>query len=103
MNGFDFDEDSSSNDFTFIGTGYSLGLLPQILGILLIGVLIIAGIVFIQNYYVHLSRTFESQPSRPYVADFGNDTIQQRALRVVHGSRSGQSFSRADNVSIGRF
>ena len=47
MNGFDFDDESSTNDFTFIGTGYSLGLLPQILGILLIGVLIIAGIVFI--------------------------------------------------------
>ena len=55
MNGFDFDDETSTSDFTFIGTGYSLGLLPQILGILLIGVLIIAGIVFIQNYYVHLS------------------------------------------------
>jgi hypothetical protein len=47
MNGFDFDDETSTNDFTFVGTGYSLGLLPQILGILLIGVLIVAGIVFI--------------------------------------------------------
>lgn len=76
MNGFDFDDDTSTNDFTFVGTGYSLGLLPQILGILLIGVVIVAVIVFIQNYYVYLSRAFDTQPQRPYVADFGNDTIQ---------------------------
>lgn len=47
MNGFDFDDETSTNDFIFVGTGYSLGLLPQILGILLIGVFIVAGIVFI--------------------------------------------------------
>lgn len=76
MNGFDFDDETSTNDFTFVGTGYSLGLLPQILGILLIGVLIVAGIVFIQNYYVYLSQALDSRPARPYVADFGNDTIQ---------------------------
>lgn len=102
MNGYDFDEDTTTQDFTFVGTGYSLGLLPQILGILLMGVLIIAGIVFIQNYYLYLSRAFDARPARPYVADFGNDTIQQRALRVVHGSRSGQSVSRGGE-SMGRF
>jgi len=55
MNGYDYDLDANSHDFTFIGTGSYFGLGPAIMGILLMGVLLIAFIIFVQNYFHYLS------------------------------------------------
>jgi hypothetical protein len=46
LNGQDFDEDSSEVDFTFIGTGSTLVFWPYVVGALLIGLLLVALIVF---------------------------------------------------------
>lgn len=46
LNGQDFDEEQSDADFTFIGTGSTLVFWPYVLGTLLIGLLLVALIVF---------------------------------------------------------
>lgn len=46
LNGQDFDEDSSEVDFSFVGTGSSLSFWPYVIGTLLIGLLLVALIVF---------------------------------------------------------
>ena len=46
LNGQDFDEDSSDADFTFVGTGSTLVFWPYVVGTLLIGLLLVAMIVF---------------------------------------------------------
>jgi hypothetical protein len=46
MNGQDFDEESSDVDFTFVGTGSTLVFWPYVIGTLLIGLLLVAMIVF---------------------------------------------------------
>jgi len=48
MNGYDYDDDNSNMEFTFVGTGSALGLLPYVIGIFLLGVLAIAIILFVQ-------------------------------------------------------
>jgi hypothetical protein len=54
MNGYDYDYDANSHEFTFIGTGSYMGLGPIILCILLGGVLIVAFIIFVQAYFLNL-------------------------------------------------
>ncbi len=46
LNGQDFDEESSDVDFTFVGTGSTLVFWPYVIGTLLIGLLIVALVVF---------------------------------------------------------
>ena len=46
LNGQDFDEETSDVDFTFVGTGSTLVFWPYVIGTLLIGLLLIALIVF---------------------------------------------------------
>ena len=46
LNGQDFDEDTSDVDFTFVGTGSTLVFWPYVVGTLLIGLLLVAMIVF---------------------------------------------------------
>ena len=46
LNGQDFDEDNSDVDFTFVGTGSTLVFWPYVVGTLLIGLLLVAMIVF---------------------------------------------------------
>lgn len=46
LNGQDFDEDNSDVDFTFVGTGSTLVFWPYVIGTLLIGLLLVALIVF---------------------------------------------------------
>jgi uncharacterized integral membrane protein len=55
MNGYDYDFDANSFDFTFVGTGSQFGLGPTILTIFLGGFLLVAFVVFVQNYYVSMS------------------------------------------------
>ena len=46
LNGQDFDEDNSDVDFTFVGTGSTLVFWPYVIGTLLIGLLLVAIVVF---------------------------------------------------------
>ena len=46
LNGQDFDEDTSEVDFTFVGTGSTLVFWPYVIGTLLIGLLLVALIMF---------------------------------------------------------
>jgi len=46
LNGQDFDEENSDADFTFVGTGSTLVFWPYVIGTLLIGLLLVALIVF---------------------------------------------------------
>lgn len=51
MNGYDYDYDANSFDFTFVGTGSEFGLGPQTLIILMSGLLLVAFVLFVQNYF----------------------------------------------------
>lgn len=46
MNGQDFDEENSEAEFTFVGTGSTLVFWPYVIACILIGLLIIALIMF---------------------------------------------------------
>ena len=46
LNGQDFDDDNSDVEFTFVGTGSTLVFWPYIVSTLLIGMLLVAIIVF---------------------------------------------------------
>ena len=46
LNGQDFDEENSDTDFTFVGTGSTLVFWPYVVGTLLIGLLVVALVVF---------------------------------------------------------
>ena len=46
LNGQDFDNDNSDVDFTFVGTGSTLVFWPYVVSTLLIGLLLVAIIVF---------------------------------------------------------
>jgi hypothetical protein len=46
LNGQDFDEETSDVDFTFLGTASSLSFWPYVIGTLLIGLLLVAMIVY---------------------------------------------------------
>jgi len=46
LNGEDFDEDRTEADFSFVGSGSTLVFWPWIVGTLLIGLLIVALVVF---------------------------------------------------------
>lgn len=46
LNGQDYDEENSDVDFTFVGTGSTLVFWPYVIGTLLIGLLLVAMIVF---------------------------------------------------------
>jgi hypothetical protein len=46
LNGQDFDEENSDVDFTFVGTGSTLVFWPYVIGTLLIGLFLVALIVF---------------------------------------------------------
>lgn len=52
MNGYDYDYDANNFEFTFVGTGSVLGFCLQTLVILLLGILLIAVIMFVQNYFI---------------------------------------------------
>lgn len=52
MNGYDYDFDANNFEFTFVGTGSVLGFGLQTLVILLLGILLIAVIMFVQNYFI---------------------------------------------------
>jgi len=47
MNGYDYDFDANSFEFTFVGTGSQFGLGPTILTILLVGFLLVAFVIFV--------------------------------------------------------
>lgn len=75
LNGQDFDEDSSDVDFTFVGTGSTLVFWPYVVGTLLIGLLLVALIVFcsalLQKYFsfekVSATQHNVRVRNRPYV------------------------------------
>ena len=55
LNGQDFDEETSEVDFTFVGQGSTLGFWPYVIGTLLIGLLLIALIVFCSAFLQKVS------------------------------------------------
>lgn len=79
MNGYDYDFEVNSFDFTFVGTGSYFGLGPAILGILLVGVVLIAFILFTQNYYQSLSLSGSHNESRPNTVAYG-DGVEHRGV-----------------------
>jgi hypothetical protein len=55
MNGVDHEEQTSEVEFTFVGTGSYLGFWAFILGVLLIGLLVVALIQFSDTIFKKLS------------------------------------------------
>jgi hypothetical protein len=87
LNGQDFDEDSSEVDFTFIGTGSTLVFWPYVVGTLLIGLLLVALIVFC-SAILHKA-SFEAAAkstvkfrNKPYVIRDPYDQFTSRAYSV---------------------
>lgn len=51
LNGQDFDDDTSDADLTFVGTGSEYGFWPYVMGTLLIGLLLVAAVVYLSAYF----------------------------------------------------
>lgn len=87
LNGQDFDDDNSDADFTFVGTGSTLVFWPYVIGTLLIGLLLVALIVFCSallqkasfERVVSLQQNVRQQRSRPYVIRDPYDQFTSRA------------------------
>lgn len=86
LNGQDFDDESSDVDFTFVGTGSTLVFWPYVIGTLLIGLLLVALIVFCSTLINkwNIDKIVASQSSvrvrnRPYVIRDPYDQFTSRA------------------------
>lgn len=98
LNGQDFDEDNSEVDFTFVGTGSTLVFWPYVIGTLLIGLLLVALIVFCSallqqasfERVVALKSNVRQSRSRPYVIRDPYDQFTSRAYStgMVRGGLS---------------
>jgi hypothetical protein len=86
MNGYDYDMDTNTFDFDFVGTGNDYGMAMTILGILLLGVMLIALIVFIQK---HTQIAALSQDHGPNVVGVG-ESVEPR-FRVTNSRSQGPS------------
>ena len=64
MNGIDFNENFSSVEFTFVGTGSNMSALVIILGTLVFGLLIVAVLFFLGaiQEWIRVNARFEGQP-----------------------------------------
>jgi hypothetical protein len=87
LNGQDFDEENSDADFTFVGTGSTLVFWPFIIGTLLIGLLLVALIVFCSallqkasfERVLAVKAQVRTNRNRPYVIRDPYDQITSRA------------------------
>jgi len=87
LNGQDFDEDNSEVEFTFVGTGSTLVFWPYVIGTLLIGLLLIALVVFcsalLQKFsferVIAMQSSARENKSRPYVIRDPYDQFTSRA------------------------
>ena len=99
LNGQDFDEETSDADFTFVGTGSTLVFWPYVIGTLLIGLLLVALIVFCSAFLQKISfeRIVDQKSSsvrrsnRPYVI---RDPYDQFTSRAYSAGMMGRSSSR---------
>ena len=110
LNGQDFDDDTSEADLTFVGTGSEYGFWPYVMGTLLIGLLLVAAVVYCSAYFN--SKDFEAavqqrqsstigrqQRSKPWVIRDPYDQFTSRAYSA--GMMGRPSSSRADVVQFG--
>lgn len=72
LNGQDFDEENSDLDFSFVGSGSTLVFWPWVLGTLLVGLLLVALVVFCSALLnavnvENISKRPVSRAARPHV------------------------------------
>lgn len=96
LNGQDFDEDNSDLDFSFVGSGSTLAFWPWVLGTLLVGLLLVALVVFcsallnMANVNNIVKRPVSRQ--RPHVIRDAYEQISSRAYsRGFMGQRAGSA------------
>lgn len=103
MNGFDFEEDNSETDFTFIGTGSYWGLTGMVLAIILTGILIGALIYYTQfcflgaddgvgNYGAHTRNSGHNQETRFVPAGNNNNNFSLNTGRDITVRSSRQRY-----------
>jgi hypothetical protein len=99
MNGYDYDYEANNFEFTFVGTGSQFGLGPATLVIFAMGLLVIAFILFVQNYFV--SAGISSNESRAYTANNG-DVVEHGAVLRHNGNSSSRPYSQSRGLSSQR-
>ena len=105
LNGQDFYEDNSDVDFTFVGTGSTLVFWPYVIGTLLIGLLLVALIVFCSallqkasfERVVAFKQNVTRQKNRAYVI---RDPYDQFTSRAYSAGMMGRSSPLGAGASI---
>jgi hypothetical protein len=104
MNGIDFNDDFSSLEFTFVGTGSSLSTGLVILGTLIFGLLIVAFVIFLGGIQEYFGIRNQQLGRSSYVAPNERGNLAPRAYSRASGGgavgrRSAMPQSRAGGSS----